>query len=339
MLNNEFNQVQLRSNNFDGIRMIAALMVLVSHQYSLVSLIPPLLFSMTGGFAAVLMFFSISGFLVLQSWQSDQNLLRFSIRRVLRIWPALIVAVLITVILLGPVASQLSVSQYFSDPQTWAYFKILVMEIQYTLPSVFESNATNSINGSLWTIPFEVACYVALAVFGVIGVLHWKMSVVVITGFIYLSALPGLLRGDWPSNWQIFSITFFFGCSLCAYRVYWINCPWRWLILFIILFIFCGLSGILAIHFFKVVTLGAIAVIVGNQSWPILRSLGKYGDISYGMYIYAFPIQQSVLALNQNKWPFATNLVISIVATILIGMLSWHLIEKPALKFKPNKPK
>ena len=171
------NRIQ---NNFEFLRISAALLVLVSHHYPLSNLGEPGLPGVISlGGVAVMVFFSISGFLVTQSWLSDPNAFRFAWRRILRIWPALITVVLLSTLILGPIVTNLTVFDYFAHRATWDYLRTLIMEIHFPLPGVFTNNpGGSSVNGSLWTIPFEVRCYLFMAIIGITGLLKNKKWII-----------------------------------------------------------------------------------------------------------------------------------------------------------------
>ncbi|XJC75792.1 acyltransferase family protein [Delftia tsuruhatensis] len=170
------------SNNFDFLRIFAASLVLYSHHYALSGLPTSGLLGMyTWGGVAVLIFFSISGYLVAQSWFADPHIGRFFLRRILRIWPALTFIVIFCTFILGPSVTTLSMQDYFGHPETLGYLKLLYMETRFTLPGVFQNNpALPTVNGSLWTIPYEVICYILLGSLGFIGLLNSKKSLLAI---------------------------------------------------------------------------------------------------------------------------------------------------------------
>src|SRR5688500_17700189 len=125
---------------FDLIRLGAALMVLVSHQFALLGLEQPRILNQTLGICGVYIFFVISGFLVVQSWERDPHLLRFGIRRSLRLFPGLIFVVTLTPLLLGPLLTSQQIKQYFSSPDTWSYLSNIALIGVDRLPGLFEDN-------------------------------------------------------------------------------------------------------------------------------------------------------------------------------------------------------
>src|SRR5262249_48958743 len=123
-----------------------------------------------GGFA-VAVFFIISGFLVAASWERAPRVGAFMLKRALRIIPAYAVVIAFAVLVLVPLVTDLTLRAYFHDRLTWGYFRSLsFVEVWYSLPGVFAHNAYPlAVNGSIWTLPIEVAMYIALAAFGLVG--------------------------------------------------------------------------------------------------------------------------------------------------------------------------
>ncbi len=160
-----------RDNNFNLIRFIAAVAVLISHSFPLsnTGLDDPLinLIGMSAGNIAVDVFFLSSGFLVTRSLLMSQSIKTFLRSRALRIYPALWVMLLITVFVLGPLITESKIIEYFSDPMTWKYLfrnATMILPAKHELPGVFLDNPYGrAVNGSLWTLPFEIKLYIALA--------------------------------------------------------------------------------------------------------------------------------------------------------------------------------
>lgn len=153
-------------NAFDFIRVMAALAVLYSHSFVLYGQPEPLLAPGKAlGSVAVAVFFSLSGFLICQSWQRDPSLRRFALRRALRIFPGLLVVVLLTVLLLGPLVASIPPAQYFSDPSPWLHLvKSAFAMGSPRIKGVFETNPfPYAVNGSLWTLRYEILMYMVLA--------------------------------------------------------------------------------------------------------------------------------------------------------------------------------
>ena len=167
------------NNNFDLIRLIAALMVVFGHSFQLFNsngYTEPIRFFLKdyySGSLAVYIFFFLSGLFITGSFINSKRHYAFVVSRVFRIWPALIVCTVLTVFLAGPIVSKYSLIEYLRFRITWTYLahNTLLMNIRYGLPGVFETNyAPNNVNGPLWTLPIEVLCYLSVFICGIIGV-------------------------------------------------------------------------------------------------------------------------------------------------------------------------
>lgn len=332
-------------NNFDFIRFFAATLVIYSHDFALKGLSEPVFLKYeTFGGAAVLIFFSISGYLVSQSWSRDPNVLRFLLRRWLRIWPGLAAVVLIAAFALGPLTTTLPLSEYFHHPVFRAYFSLLVFKNDVFLPGTFTGNAYAYIpNGALWTIPLEVKCYLILGMLGLVGILRYRWIVLAIFSFLalyyfgFMNAERDIDANRHPRDYLLeFLIFFLAGCVLNYFAdEIWKRKP------------ACALAvgygiGILAIaaHHELIASLLIIplsAVILGSAKTPVLDEWHRVGDLSYGIYIWGFPIQQTVIWLTHNRWSNTATLAVCYPLTLVFAWLSWHLIEAPALSLKPRK--
>lgn len=332
-----------RSNNYDFMRVAAAISVIISHQFALSGLSEPLVlqYQTLGGFG-VLVFFSISGYLVGHSWDSDPNLFRFAARRLLRIWPAFIFIVLVCLFLIGPLFTSDQTGSYFSNPVTWSYFKNLIFIFQPFLPGVFSDSPVQYVpNGVYWTLPIEVSCYLLVAVLGVLGFMRFKWLILVITVgvsywyYVYYDAQSAITSGGQRYYYVQYGTFFFYGLLLRKFREHWIDRKLGVLVLLLLVSWWLHLcdARLLALFVFLPYAINAF----GEMSTPFVRSFGRFGDASYGLYIYAFPIQQMVLRVFGREDFFAEKLILVIVSTTFVSLLSWHFLESPALKLKPRK--
>jgi peptidoglycan/LPS O-acetylase OafA/YrhL len=328
---NNFSPTRL--NNFDALRLVAAFLVLISHQYAIGGLTEPVLFGSTSlGTFGVLIFFSISGFLVSQSWRLDPHLGRFLAKRFLRIWPGLAVFTLVTAFILGPITSTLPWQDYFSNSEFWEFFENLkLITIRHYLPGVFESNPfPKSVNGSLWTVPMEVRCYFLLALAGAIGFSKSPYVVGLCTtlfGVYYFIFAPD------PTNFLFhYGLYFFAGVCFDLFRKYWEGR------VILVMTMICILAGILlqldAPRVALLMLVSYFSVVIGSRTTPILKRVGRYGDISYGVYVYAFGVKQTVMWVAGKTFPFLAGLLIAAVITTLCAYLSWYLVESPSLSLK-----
>lgn len=339
-----------RQNNFDFLRIVAALCVLYSHQHALSGLPEPAVLNVAslGGFG-VMIFFSISGFLVSRSWDSDPNVFRFAIRRLLRVWPGFAVAVILCALVLGPLVSDFDFHSYFSSPFLRDYFQNLIFNLRDQLPLRFEGNKLpTAINGSLWTIPLELKCYMVLMVMGIAGVLRNRWILLVLTLIILCAYALIEPRGDRLASffkWSVerkylveFGLFFFTGALLYFFKLPGVGVPrYRLLVLFWALAIVAWMAHrpVLALLFSVPIT----SIAIGTASTPGLRKVGRFGDLSYGLYIYAFPIQQTMIWGMHNLLPWNIVLLLTVIVTFGMAFLSWHMIEKRALRLKPSARK
>lgn len=334
-----------RGNNFDFVRLLAAMSVLVSHQFALHSQSEPLVFQyQTLGGYAVMVFFAISGYLITASWQTDPNLWRFAARRLLRIWPGLLSTVLLCGLVLGPLVTQDSLRSYFADPVTMRFFGTGLFMVSPFLPGVFPHSPLAYIpNGVLWTIPIELRCYGYLAILGMLGFVgrRWLMLVLLTGVSVWYYGIHNAEAVFNATHTHIFEIeyaTFFFsGSCIYLFRDYCLEGIRKLVSTGIVIAV--GLISYFTGHelIAAFVLTPYLVVAFGTESFPVLHQFGRFGDLSYGVYIYAFPVQQTTIWLTPNLNIYQ-HFVIAIPTTLIMAWLSWHLVEKIALRHKPRNP-
>ncbi|MCW5236890.1 acyltransferase [Verminephrobacter eiseniae] len=326
-----------QGNNFDFLRLLAASLVFISHQ-SVLAGRGEVELTLVGssGKLGVYIFFSISGYLTAESWRRDPNIFRFAIKRFLRIWPGLAAVTIFAALAIGPMVSSMDAQAYYMDPGFLRYFKILWLEIVYDLPGVFEKNPYPiSVNGSLWTIPIEVFWYVFLVIIGSLGMTRFGGLFVVLHIAVIALAFNLHILTKGIFSYIDFGLYFCYGVCLSAGRMHWM--PHKKLVLALvsslaITYHAIGLTG-LAVWIF----LPYAVVLFGSSSTPCLRSFGKYGDISYGLYLYAFPIQQAMVFAIGAAASYALLFSMSYAVTLLFAYMSWHMLEYPAIRLKPYR--
>lgn len=340
-------------NNLDFVRLFAACMVLFGHSFTLILASPENRFphdpvtlwvynhlpfgeGLPG--TALHIFFFISGVLVTRSFCNHHTrIIDFVKARLLRIVPAYWMSTLLLAYVLGPWLSTLSVSDYLLHPQTWWFvWKNMTFSIVYTLPGVLENNPFGpSVNGSVWTIPLELQMYGWVLLLGVLGVLKKRsaflfffLACIVFYGFTEKSYIFISPAGQ-PRLW----VFFFFGTLATLYADRLTISP-----------VWMGITGVLLAwfwqhgnHWFDILGaawLSYALLVFGFHRYLKYLDVGRVGDFSYGVYLYAFPVQQTLIHFYKdqlNGWQVA---LLTLVITLPIAAVSWFGLERPALKLK-----
>ena len=328
-----------RDNNLNLIRMLAALAVLVSHAWPMVygaAAVQPLkrLTGETLGTHAVTVFFVLSGFLIAASFERSRSQGAYWTARIARLFPGLIVANLALVFLLGPLVTELAVARYFAAPGTWSFLfgNSAIIRPVFPLPGVFEGNPHPTVHGSIWTLRYELACYGLVALLGAVGLLRAPRLLLGLSALGYLGfwliasrvALPNLLQ--W---FGLLSFPFLLGVLAWLWRAQIPLSLWGVLGLGALAFAAGGGPAgpqlqVLAIAY------GALWLSYVPGGW--IRGYNRLGDYSYGTYVYAFPLQGLVVWLFGPTSP-GLHCLLAVGPTLLCAVLSWHLIERPALAF------
>jgi peptidoglycan/LPS O-acetylase OafA/YrhL len=331
------------ANNYDMWRFLAASMVIVNHSFALSgSTFEPLAWlsqNCTLGMLGVEIFFILSGFLITGSWYSCEKLLHFFQKRFLRIYPAYAIVILATVFMLCPLLTTIPLNQYYSHPYTRGYLmNLLLGTIHYNLPGVFEKNLyPHAVNGSIWTLPLEVADYFLVALFGATGLLKRKWflpAFLLLVLILYFNSDPdNLTLFLWIPVHRFFELSIFFMMGSLFY-IHRDKIPLSLdLFVFTLVLYFIGFRNS-AGPFIRFITLPYIVLYTASIRNSITNNWGRFGDFSYGMYIYAFPVQQSIVYFSANNINWYRLFACSFPITLILAFLSWHLIEKNALRLK-----
>ncbi|WP_112664248.1 acyltransferase family protein [Microvirga flavescens] len=327
-------------NHFTVIRLLLALAVVVSHAVSVTSgnVADEPLAASTGftlGEHAVNGFFAISGFLVTMSF--DRRGWRdYLIARTLRIAPGLIVAALAVALLLGAAVTSLPMRDYFGSAGLWRFISATLTSFKsnIALPGVFADNPLQFPMGTVWTLKYEVLCYVGVFVLGLMTLLRSRIAaaLLVIGLFAALVALDHL-RPDAPKGIETalrLPLIFAIGGALYVWRDTMRLCGPLVLALAVITWSAHGTALYKALLF----TSSAYGILWLAMTPDLARfSWEPKADLSYGTYLYGWPIQQALHAL----FPTAAALVLlgpSLVITLAVAAVSWFAVEKPALGLK-----
>lgn len=345
-----------RRNNFNLLRFVAASLVVLSHAFELPTGFRShdVAFALTGqpfSWYAVNLFFVVSGYLIVVSWERRSSVLAFLVARVMRLVPGLLVMLIITVVVLGAAFSTYSFGQFITASQTWRYAAgcLSIVFVQYELPGVFSGNPVSAVNGSLWTLRYEVLCYLSVAAIGLLpGLQHIdrrRRSLVLSAAVVVTSVVLVVF--------DAFDLRYAGGKPAMMYELA------RLAMCFLLGGLYRQIETRLPLRFGIVIGLSALTIAVAGTVWfsPIANVATAYAtfwiafipkgrwiawtrsapDYSYGVYIYAFPIQQALIAVWPGVTPLA-NFMLGFALTLAAAAVSWHFVEKPALSLKRRFP-
>jgi peptidoglycan/LPS O-acetylase OafA/YrhL len=326
------------SNSFDALRLLAAFAVVVGHAFVLTGDLggtPEVLGIAVHGLG-VAVFFAISGFLVVDSWIRNPTPSVFFANRALRILPGLALVVVATILVLGPLFTTLPVQQYFSSPLTWRYAANLFPLLpQYDLPGVFAGLPyPDAVNGSLWTLRAEIACYLVV---GCLGLLPRSLRLPVLAAFGIAAVgialanveIAGSSLSAAATTWVFFAVAGVIRLASSKWRVVRLEIALAVLLAWVLIAVFAPIDPYLAAW----VALPYIVIAVGQRSIPVVRRAARFGDMSYGVYLWAFPIQQALVLLGL-RVPIVVDIVVVALIAAAFALLSWHAVESPALRLK-----
>lgn len=332
-----FETLSARGPGFDHIRLIAALTVVFHHAWWGVN---DILYRYSHGYMqlglfAVIIFFSISGFLVVPGLVRSGNVVKFVVNRSLRIFPALVLVVLASMFVLGPLLTKYPLARYFASPELYLYLKNITTLMAHYLPGVEWGVKDVQINGALWTLNIEVGSYALLAAFSIVGLLSRREVMLVVFGVVYLVhiaiALTLWLNAAVPMRLVNFIGLFvYFDAGTCLY-LYARKIPFSgfWAAAALVL----GVTG-LGLGIGAVVLplcVPYLVVYLGLSDLPGRMPLKH--DLSYGVYLIHSPI---ILMFRTTLGLGAGGLLALLAAlvTLPLAYLSWKFVEAPALTRK-----
>jgi peptidoglycan/LPS O-acetylase OafA/YrhL len=326
------------NNSYDFVRFCAASAVLFSHHFALSKLPEPPVpgYGEDFGRLAVEVFFCLSGFLICRSLQKSTDRAEFVSARFLRIFPNLAFSL--------TVSSVATLIWYSNYVHIWKHIKFVLTNllmffrgVTYDIPGVFEdSKGGPVINGPLWSLPFELWLYVILYLFFSLG--GRRSGLFILLGALLLSIVWGTtpVIGDFslgPFDSFLFSRlgSFFLSGALVAIC-------WSYIASNAVIIGAAALVALLLIQNMIPVetifhSLALAAVVVGIGSSRAMAWFSRGGDASYGMYIFAWPIQQVCLILISSFW---LSMFVAFVTTTALGYATWHAFEKRAMSARKS---
>lgn len=348
------NRYDRKSNTFDYIRIIFAIFVILSHAY-------PIFFGMSAhgpitqnilrtetlGGIAVIGFLLISGFMTTQSIMHSKNNKEFLFKRILRIFPPLIIMLLITIFVIGPMAYQGDKANYYNESVTNYFTKNvnILGNTSYTIDGVFTNNPyPAAINGSIWVLKHEFMAYLVLIVCALCGLLKerkYTLGITILLVILYVFGFNAKLNVNWLANFGVFNelnefikiLTYFFiGSTIYLYKDK-IKMSFKLFVMALIILLF-GISINLTKYVliiampYLLIYLGTIRI---SKKKDILK---KIGDFTYAMFIYAFPIQQLIVFYWKDKINIWQFMALSVGITTIISIIMTLLVDNNVKKFK-----
>jgi peptidoglycan/LPS O-acetylase OafA/YrhL len=345
------NLAKRPQNSIGALRLLFASLVIVSHSPEMLDgdsrreLLHRLFGTMSFGQLAVDAFFLISGYLIAASFAASASTLSYFVKRVLRIYPAFLVCSILCVLVVAPLGGAHLASLGLGE---WA--RGLLRLVTFKMPEIrgaFARLPYPSLNGSAWTISYEFRCYILAAVFGLLGFYRrrgWFLVFTVLllaSNFLFLTPVgpvlnraPGWFDALFGEPLQMLRLWSAFAVGTCFWlfkdRIVY---RWPWAIAAVL-----PLAGLM----FLPVTSEVSLILLGGyllfttafaSTWRPLHTINATEDISYGVYLYAWPVASLIIWYWRDVSPVILGLL-TFVGAVILGGFSWFLIEKPAMNLR-----
>ncbi len=341
--------MESRQNNFNIIRFCAAIMVMAGHMGTLIGAAPLNFLGTSLNSEGIAIFFLVGGYLITKSWHAAPNVPTYAIKRIFRILPPLIGYVFAATFIFGPFLSVLPAKEYFSSPLLGAYLKNIAFNVNFSLPGVFLQNPyAGVVNGSLWSLPVEVLMYffvpVILFAFSRFpqNTKGYEVSLSVVTGIICaLRIAQILLFPGW--HFVVYSVDFAQVIAIIPYyfigMLYTLPTLKKRLnlqVASVLLLLSLNMSMSAAkMELMRLVVIPYFVFSLAFAESPYFYKLFSKYELSYGIYLYGFFVQQAVIQIwGAQRFSFTILLLVSIIITICLSWLSSAFIERPAEALK-----
>jgi peptidoglycan/LPS O-acetylase OafA/YrhL len=345
-------QFDFRNNAFDFMRLFLAMVVVYAHSWkldeSIQSWMNPVIkvndmYSgiLPHGQLAVYGFFVISGFLITGSWLKSGDIKDYLAKRFLRIYPAFFVCLVLTAFVFVPILYFLTYgtmsgfgSKYLTESTRYVLDN---MQITINKATIFDDSITGNyknLNGPLWTLIFEVKVYILVVIIGLLGFFRRKWLLILTFGLFWGVYAISVIRPEFKDSlsrltgdYKIFNLFTYF----LAGTVFWVfkhKIIWDWKIL--VINVLALLKAIHSNMFYAVAPISFTYIILfASTNFPIRNLARKIGDLSYGVYIYSWFVQ---LVMNKfdvfNRFGFVIYFLLNAFFSLILGYLSWNLVEK-----------
>jgi peptidoglycan/LPS O-acetylase OafA/YrhL len=338
----------MHKNNFDFLRLLFAVLVVIHHSYPISGTSEQdVLYYATNGllsfsYIGVRGFFVISGFLIFPSLMRSRNLIDYFVKRILRIYPGLLVVLAVTVFF-SMFLYDGNFLSFIKNKSTYTYIPVnlSLIKMQHAIKGVFENNLfPRAINGSLWTIVYEFTLYCTISFFILFKqktIVFQRVLLLLFILIFFIILIFQLQIGTIHigtlglSMFAHNAIYFYVSAFLSTYDLHKIKYKFQILISTFLVWIF--LIGNQNFELLQYFLFPIIVLFFGTYSTKYLNNIGeKIGDLSYGVYIYGFPVQQTLM-----HFFVLTCLQLTVFAMPIIfafAWLSWHVVEKTALSNK-----
>lgn len=351
---------KVKSNNFDILRFLLATAVIVCHSYVIYygyetfAQVEPFMKWTSGnisiGTTAVFFFFAISGFLIMKSYESSHTVVDYLKKRVLRIFPGFFVAFAVSIFIVAPLGNMYGSGlsgylNYFREIPLWRELANM-LSLQAPADGYYFNNLPQpGLNESLWTIQYEFICYFMLPLLALFGILKNRMILLIcfigcyslyflqdmgVLEYTDRTLINGVIEN--PYYYARFFTYFLAGCTIYAYRE---KIPGNfWLAAIAFIYILMALNGLVSVH--KVLPIAGVYLLFYVAYHPKIKLPGfsKYGDFSYGIYLYGWPVQQLVMMNFGDMLSPLQFFIVVFVTSLGLAIISWNLIEQPVLALK-----
>ncbi len=335
----------IHDNNFNFIRLVLTILVLLSHAPELIDgdrhreLLTNIFHTLSFGELAVNGFFLLSGYLILQSWQRKPQFTSFLKKRILRIYPGFIVASLVSIFIVTPLAIQ--PLDFWRPTDLFVHLKGLVLLNTPSAPAnVFQGYPYPKVNSSMWTIVHEFRCYMLVAILGVIGGLNRSTTWLVMSAGVFVvhnlplaTCFPQLSEEFAHHLSDLIRLLTFFCAGGCFYllrdRIHY-NQKYALLALVVVIVSLFSPSLLQL----TLPTLGGYVFFwFAFLKIPSLKPFGSTSDVSYGIYLYGWPTEKLLIWYLPSASPWVI-FICAVCITYVCGFISWHLVEKPCLQLR-----
>jgi peptidoglycan/LPS O-acetylase OafA/YrhL len=263
---------------------------------------------------------------------NSTSIFNYAWKRALRILPALILVILFTMLMVGPLFNTLPLRDYFTSSYTYTYLRniFFIGPLQWRLPGLFTGNPGRSANGSLWTLALEGRLYILLGLLYLLRIL--KIRWLCLALFCIAAALAQWFAKTYHlTPVSIYLVVIFFaGVVAQLYKDKIIYNKWLALLAIAEIIVSCFTPLITPLSF---IAFPYLIFYIAQLKSPLNR-FGRYGDFSYGLFLFSFPVQQCIVQISKINISVAVMIFLSMILTMPFAMLSWYLVESKALRYK-----